>query len=47
MQMEDQIFKLSIDNKEMQDDKEVMLMLLPHIYKAIHGKANNLKGVLQ
>lgn len=46
MQMEEKIFKLSIENKEMQDDKEIMLMLLPHIQKAIQGKGNKLREVL-
>ena len=47
MRMEDTIYMLSIQNKQRQDDKELMLMLLPHIHKAINGKANNLKGLLQ
>ena len=45
--MEDTIYMLSIQNKQRQDDKELMLMLLPQIHKAINGKANNIKGLLQ
>ena len=47
MRMEDTIYMLSIQNKQRQDDKELMLMLLPQIHKAINGKANNLTGLLQ
>jgi len=44
--MEDKIYMHSIENKQKQDDKEVMLMLLPHIHKAINGRSNNIKGVI-
>jgi hypothetical protein len=45
--MEDKIYMLSIDNKQRQDDKEVMVMLLPQIYKSLQGRQNNLKGYLK
>ena len=47
MNMEDTIYMLSVQNKQRQDDKEVMLMLLPQIHKAINGKSNNIKSFLQ
>lgn len=47
MKMEDTIYMLSVQNKQRQDDKEVMLMLLPQIHKAINGKSNNIKSFLQ
>jgi hypothetical protein len=46
IRMEDKIYGLSIQNKQRQDDKEVMVMLLPQIYKAIQGRPNNLRGYL-
>ncbi len=46
MRMEDKIYVLSIENKQRQDDKEVMMMLLPQILKALNGRQNNIKGLL-
>jgi len=46
MRIEDKIYMISLENKQRQDDKEILLMLLPHIYKAIKGMQNNLKGIL-
>ena len=39
MMMEDKIYMLSIDNKNRQEDKEQLIMILPIIYKAIKGQA--------
>ena len=39
--MEDKIYMLSIDNKQRQDEKEVMVMLLPQIYRTLQGRQNN------
>jgi DNA repair exonuclease SbcCD ATPase subunit len=47
IRMEDKIYMLSLENKQRQDDKEIMLMLLPHILKTIKGQPNNLKGIMQ
>ena len=47
IRMEDKIYMLSLENKQRQDDKEILLMLLPHILKAIKGQPNNLKGIMQ
>lgn len=46
MKMEEKIFMLSVENKQRQEDKEGMLMLLPHILKAIQGKPNSLRQQL-
>ncbi len=46
MRIEDKIYMLSLENKQRQDDKEILLMLLPHILKAIKGMPNNLKGIM-
>lgn len=35
--MEDKIYMLSIDNKNRQEDKEQLIMLMPLVYKAIKG----------
>lgn len=40
------IYKLSIENRQQQEDKEVILMLLPQIVKALNGRPNNIKGFL-
>ena len=37
---------VSLENKQRQDDKEILLMLLPHILKSVKGLPNNLKGIL-
>ncbi len=37
---------LTIENKTTQDDKELMFMLLQHIYRAMKGKPHNIKGFL-
>lgn len=37
MMMEDKIYMLSIDNKNRQEDKEQLIMLMPLIYKGIKG----------
>lgn len=47
MRMEEKIYILSIENKQRQEDKEILLMLLPHIHKSISGKGHNIKGLLQ
>jgi hypothetical protein len=39
MMMEDKIYMLSIDNKNRQEDKEQLIMILPIIYKAIKGQS--------
>ena len=46
MRIEDKIYMLSLENKQRQDDKEILLMLLPHILKSLKGMPNNLKGIL-
>ncbi len=38
MMMEDKIYMLSIDNKNRQEDKEQLIMLMPLIYKGIKGQ---------
>ena len=46
MKMEEKIYLQSIENKQRQDDKEVLLMLLPQVYKAMNGRTHNIKGFL-
>eukprot|EP00347_Sterkiella_histriomuscorum_P019605 403340994 len=46
LRIEEQIYKLSIENKQQQEDKEIILMLLPQIIKSINGRANNIKAFL-
>eukprot|EP00347_Sterkiella_histriomuscorum_P002776 403366842 len=40
------ICAITIDNKTKQDDKEIMMILLQHIYNAIKGKKHNIRGLL-
>jgi len=44
--LEEKIYKLSIGNKAKADDKDILLMLLPQIHKAINGRQNNIKMFL-
>ena len=44
--LEERIYTVSIENKQKQDDKDMMLMLLPQIVKDIQKKPNNIKQLL-
>ena len=44
--IEEQIYMISIENKQKEEDKEIILMLLPQVLKAINGKANNIKSFM-
>lgn len=44
--MEDRIYALSIENKQRQDDKEVVMMILPHITKALQGRGHKIREYL-
>jgi len=45
-QLEEKIYTLSVENKGRQEDKEQLVMLLPHIYQQIKGRPNQLKTFL-
>ncbi|CDW78562.1 UNKNOWN [Stylonychia lemnae] len=45
-QIANKICAITIENKTKQDDKEIMMILLQHIYNAIQGKKHNIKGLL-
>ena len=44
--IEEQIYMISIENKQKEEDKEIILMLLPQVLKAIGGKTNNIKSFM-
>jgi len=40
----DRICVLTIENKTLADDKEVLMLLLQNVYRAVHGKQHNVRG---
>ncbi len=44
--IENKICEVSFENQQSHENKEVILMLVPQIYKYLVGKQNNIRGFL-